>query len=116
VDSVSCGAAGDCAAGGTYIDGSGSDSRAFVVSETSGSWGNAIDVHFSGSCVVPHVVGKALRTAKKKLKASHCGLGKIKMVHSKAKKGRVVAQRPKPGKHLKIGGKVALTVSKGKKT
>ena len=40
---VSCGAAGECAAGGYYTDSSGDD-EAFVVSETNGSWGNAIEV------------------------------------------------------------------------
>jgi hypothetical protein len=47
VYSVSCGAAGDCTAGGYYTDGSGAgtdDSQAFVVSETNGVWRNAIEV------------------------------------------------------------------------
>ena len=43
VGSVSCGAAGDCAAGGQYKDGSG-HYQAFVVGETSGSWGDAVEV------------------------------------------------------------------------
>ena len=41
--SVSCGAVGDCAAGGYYTDGSG-DAQAFVVNETNGSWGTAVEV------------------------------------------------------------------------
>ena len=41
--SVSCAAAGACAAGGYYLDGSSHD-QAFVVSETNGSWGNAVEV------------------------------------------------------------------------
>jgi hypothetical protein len=45
VDSISCAAAGDCAAGGYYTDGRfGLRQQAFVVSETNGSWGNAIEV------------------------------------------------------------------------
>ena len=158
VFSISCAAAGDCAVGGRYTDGSGND-QAFVVSETNGSWGNAIEVpatatlnsggnadvnsvscaaagdcaaggdyydgssHYqafvvnstASSCVVPQVVGKTLSAAKKTLKASHCGVGKIKKAYSKVRKGRVAAQNPKAGKHLKGGAKVALTVSKGKK-
>jgi PASTA domain-containing protein len=43
VSSVSCGAVGDCAAGGRYRDGSGHD-QAFVVREKNGSWGNAVEV------------------------------------------------------------------------
>ena len=42
-NSVSCAAAGQCAAGGYYTDGSGS-AQAFVVSEQGGQWGTAIEV------------------------------------------------------------------------
>jgi hypothetical protein len=41
--SVSCGAAGDCAAGGSYTDASGQQ-QAFVVTETGGTWGTAQEV------------------------------------------------------------------------
>lgn len=47
VNSVSCPAVGTCAAGGTYEDGANfptGHERAFVVDETNGSWGNAIEV------------------------------------------------------------------------
>src|SRR6266568_505389 len=43
IDSVSCAAAGSCAAGGFYIDGSG-HTQAFVVSEAGGRWRTAIKV------------------------------------------------------------------------
>jgi hypothetical protein len=43
VNSVSCGAAGYCAAGGQYTDGSG-HLQAFVVNETNGVWGTAVQV------------------------------------------------------------------------
>jgi hypothetical protein len=43
VNSISCAAVGDCAAGGSYADGSG-NAHAFVVSETNGTWGAAIEV------------------------------------------------------------------------
>ena len=157
VKSVSCGAGGACSAGGYYTDGSYA-SQAFVVSETNGSWGDAVEVPGTASlnssgdavvnsvscrsatactaggyyddasghsqafvanstspCVVPNVVGKPLSAAKKMLKAAHCGVGTIKSVYSKVKKGRVAAQNPRPGKHLKGGTKVALRVSKGKR-
>ena len=157
VQSVSCGAAGTCAAGGYYKDGSG-NFQAFVVGETNGSWGNAIEVpgtatlnsggnaqvdsvscaaagdcaaggYYAGDfgsqqafvasstapCVVPKLVGKTLSAAKKTLTAASCGVGKITSVYAKAKKGLVVAQRPKPGTQLTHGAKVALTVSKGKR-
>jgi hypothetical protein len=40
---VSCGAAGNCSAGGQYTDGSG-HFQVFVVSETNGTWHNAEQV------------------------------------------------------------------------
>lgn len=43
VTSISCPAVGECAAGGDYFDAPGQES-AFVVSERSGSWGEAIEV------------------------------------------------------------------------
>ena len=113
VDAISCAAAGECAAGGRYH---GSSHHAFVVSETSGSWSNAIHVgNFPASCLVPNVVGKPISAAKKRLNARHCGLGKITRAYSKVKRGRVVAQRPKPGKALKAEARVAVTVSKGRR-
>jgi hypothetical protein len=67
------------------------------------------------SCVVPKVTGKTLSGAKRTLKAHSCRVGKVKQaVSSTVKKGRVISQKPQRGKHLRHGGKVALTVSKGK--
>jgi hypothetical protein len=43
VDSVSCASAGNCAAGGAYTDSAG-HGNAFVVSESNGTWGTAIQV------------------------------------------------------------------------
>jgi hypothetical protein len=42
LNSISCGTAGSCAVGGTYTDGSGGQ-QAFVVDETNGVWGNAVE-------------------------------------------------------------------------
>jgi hypothetical protein len=46
--SVSCESAGNCAAGGEYLDSS-SHQQAFVVSENNGWWGKAIEVPGSGA-------------------------------------------------------------------
>lgn len=43
VQTISCGAVGDCSAGGSYVDSSG-HSQAFVVDESHGVWGQAIEV------------------------------------------------------------------------
>src|SRR5262249_32368682 len=48
VESVSCASAGKCAAGGFYADRLG-HMQAFVVSETNGTWGTAIEVPGSGA-------------------------------------------------------------------
>ncbi len=45
---VSCGSAGNCAAGGDYKDGSG-NFQTWVVSETNGTWRTAIKVPGSGT-------------------------------------------------------------------
>ena len=64
VNSVSCGAVGACTAGGYYTDASYA-SQAFVVSETNGSWGNAVEVpgtaalNRSGDAVVNSVSCRA---------------------------------------------------------
>jgi hypothetical protein len=42
IDSVSCATTGNCSAGGTYASASGT--QAFVVSQTGGKWGKAIEV------------------------------------------------------------------------
>jgi len=43
MSSVSCASAGNCAAGGAYVDGSG-NVQAFVVDEKNGVWGDAVEV------------------------------------------------------------------------
>jgi hypothetical protein len=65
-------------------------------------------------CVVPKVVGKTLKAAKRALTRSYCAVGKVTTVaSSKVKKGRVVSQKPKHGKRLKAHTKIRLVVSRG---
>jgi hypothetical protein len=67
------------------------------------------------ACVVPKVTGKSLAAAKRTIKSHGCRVGTIKHALSKkVKKGRVISQKPKPGKRLKHGAKINLAVSKGK--
>jgi hypothetical protein len=66
-------------------------------------------------CVVPKLKGKRLSAAKRALARAHCRSGKVTRKFSKAKKGRVISQKPGPGKHLPAGTKVSLALSKGKK-
>jgi beta-lactam-binding protein with PASTA domain len=64
--------------------------------------------------VVPKLKGKTLTAATRALKAHFCSLGKVSRSFSTTvKRGRVIAQKPRPGKQLQHGGKVRLTISKG---
>ena len=65
-------------------------------------------------CKVPKVVGLKLAKAKAKIVRAHCKVGKVrKKSSSRRKKGKVIAQKPKAGKTLAAGSRVALTVGKG---
>ena len=67
-------------------------------------------------CHVPNVVGLLLRKAVVRIAHAHCRPGRvIRQPSSKARKNRVLAQNPKPGKTLRQGAKVNLTVGKGPK-
>lgn len=58
-------------------------------------------------CVVPKLKGTKLKAAKKKLKKAGCKVGKVaKEDGVSAKTGKVVGQKPKPGKKLAPGAKV----------
>jgi hypothetical protein len=64
------------------------------------------------NCVVPKVAGKPLSVAKRALRAHFCAAGRITTAFSSTvPAGDVISQKPKPGTHLKHGGKVSLTVS-----
>jgi hypothetical protein len=65
-------------------------------------------------CVVPKLKGKKLTAARTALRKHHCGVGKITKVKSTARnRGRVVAEKPNPGKRLRKGAKVALKIGRG---
>jgi beta-lactam-binding protein with PASTA domain len=62
------------------------------------------------------VVGLSLPKAKAKIKNHHCSIGRVTRKFSTLKKtGKVLAQAPKAGNHLKRGAKVNLVVGKGPK-
>jgi hypothetical protein len=69
------------------------------------------------ACVVPKLVGKNLKQAKRALRKAHCKVGKSKKKNSnKKKKGRILKQRYKAGTKLPAGTKIPITVSRGPKT
>src|SRR3954451_14445554 len=68
-------------------------------------------------CVVPKLKGKTFKAAKRALRTHSCSLGRVKRAFSaRVKKGRVISQRPTPGRRLKHGAKVSLVVSKGSRS
>ena len=65
-------------------------------------------------CVVPNVVGKTLKAARRVLARAYCSVGKVATAaSSRVKKGHVVSQKPKRGKRLKARARIALVVSTG---
>jgi hypothetical protein len=62
-------------------------------------------------CRVPEIRGERLKAAKKGLRRAHCRIGRVKRkLGATAKTGKVVGQRPKPGKTLRSGAKVSVTL------
>jgi beta-lactam-binding protein with PASTA domain len=61
------------------------------------------------------VVGKALGTAKTRIRHAHCRVGKITRKASSARlKNHVLHQSPRAGRRLANGAKVNLVVGKGR--
>jgi Divergent InlB B-repeat domain/PASTA domain len=74
-----------------------------------------VEASFVKDCVVPKLKGKRLKAAKRTLLARDCRVGKVRHAFSKkVKKGRVIAEKPKPHRELTHGARVSLVVSKGK--
>jgi len=71
INSVSCGATGNCSAGGTYKD-TASTFQAFVVDETNGTWGKAKEV--PGSAAL-NKGGRAAIGSLSCTSAGHCSAG-----------------------------------------
>jgi beta-lactam-binding protein with PASTA domain len=65
-------------------------------------------------CKVPKVVGLRLKKARARIVRAHCRVGKVtKRFSTRRKKGRVLSQKPKPGRLLAAGARVNLVVGKG---
>lgn len=62
-------------------------------------------------CRVPQLRGKKLKAAKKRARKANCRIGKVKKLgEATAKTGKVVKQRPKPGKILAPGAKINVSL------
>jgi beta-lactam-binding protein with PASTA domain len=64
-------------------------------------------------CRVPRVTGKNLGPARKAIRRAHCAVGRIRYARSTRPKGKVVSQKPRPGRRLVRGARVNLVVSRG---
>jgi len=66
------------------------------------------------NCVVPKVKGKTASRAERAIEAHACSVGNVtKKTSRPVRKGRVISEKPKAGKHLSHGANVNLIVSKG---
>ena len=67
------------------------------------------------ACAVPRLRGLTLAVARRTLAKRGCRLGRVSRVRSRRiARGRVVAQRPKPGLRLRLGARVAVALSRGR--
>lgn len=82
-----------------------------IVTTPAGSTAAADALFTYRACRVPDVVGKTLRKAKKRLRRARCRPGTVKVSKGVDRAtGRVVRQRPRPGKIRAPGAKVKLTL------
>jgi beta-lactam-binding protein with PASTA domain len=60
------------------------------------------------------VAGLKLVKAKRRIVRHHCRVGRVtKKVSTLKKKGKVLAQKPRPGRRLRNGSRVNMVVGKG---
>jgi beta-lactam-binding protein with PASTA domain len=79
------------------------------------TWAVTVLLNATGLCAVPQVKGKALPLARRSIARAGCRVGKVRRGYSPAvKTGRVISQKPTPGRVLANGGKVNLVVSRGR--
>jgi subtilisin family serine protease len=65
-------------------------------------------------CVVPRLRGARLTVAKARIRRAGCSVGRVRSSRSRLRRGRVVAQRPAPGRRVSLRARVSLTVSRGR--
>jgi beta-lactam-binding protein with PASTA domain len=60
------------------------------------------------------VAGLTLPKAKARVRSRHCSVGRVtKTFSTLRKRGKVLAQKPRPGRRLRRGTRVSLIVGKG---
>jgi hypothetical protein len=64
------------------------------------------------ACIVPRLTGLTIATARRKLTAAHCRLGRLTRVRANARRGTVVGTRARAGRHLPRRSRVAVFVAR----
>lgn len=66
-------------------------------------------------CRVPRLVGKTLKAAQLSLVRGKCRVGVVRRAWSARKRGLIVRQRPRAGTRLRVGGRVNVVLSMGRR-
>jgi hypothetical protein len=66
-------------------------------------------------CKVPNVIGRRLPTARQRIRRAHCRVGRVRKARSRRPRNVVIAQSPRGGTRVSVGGRVKLTVSRGRR-
>jgi hypothetical protein len=107
---LSCPSAGNCVAGGPYVDHAGND-QAFVVSERNGRWGRAIEVPGTAKL---NAGRSADVTTLSCPSAGNCGAGGLYTDRGHNLQAFVVSERKdRWGKAIEIPGSAALSAGRG---
>lgn len=67
----------------------------------------------TAQCVVPKLKGRRLKAAKRAIKRANCQVGRVVRRHARARRRRVIGQRPRAGSQHAAGSPVKLIVSRG---
>jgi hypothetical protein len=62
-------------------------------------------------CLVPRVIGLRLSSARSRIGRAHCAVGRIRRAQSR-RVGRVIGQRPRPGRTLARGSRINLVIGR----
>jgi hypothetical protein len=67
----------------------------------------------SARCVVPTLISRTLKAAKSLLRAADCRLGKVTTkATSRSRRGRILAEKPKPGAILPLRARVSVVLGR----
>ena len=66
-------------------------------------------------CVVPRLRGATLAAARSRIRRAGCSVGRVRRTRNRLRRGRVVAQKPAPGRRVSLRGRVNVTLSRGRR-